>query len=216
MKKIIICISLILTLTFTFTELTTAQNDNKFELKLSYSGISSTLENERELLRSGKIKPHIRLNGAYNINRNFGVGLYFGYSSLNHFHPNAYESTFTDSNGISKTVWVDGFDATKSYFYGLNLNFHLFPAIFKIDNSRFDLYTTAKVGAVTENWRTIDNSYDAYATISKHSLTKLEYSAGFGLSYFLTKKIGLFGEYDFGKFINDDNMRFYLGVAYKF
>lgn len=216
MKKIIICISLILSLIFTSIELVTAQEDNKFELKLSYSGISSTMENERELLRNGKIKPHVRLNGAYKFNRNFGAGIYFGYSSLNHFHPDMYESTFTDSDGISKTVWVDGFDATKSFFYGLNLNFQLLPAIFKIDNSRFDLYTTAKIGAVTENWRTIENSSVIEPMINNNSFTKLEYSAGFGLSYFLTKKIGLFGECDFGKFINDDNMRYYLGIAYKF
>lgn len=216
MKKTRICIALILSLIFTSTELVTAQEDNKFELKLSYSGISSIKENERELLRTGQIKPHIRLNGAYKINSNFGAGLYIGYSSLNHFHPQMYESSFIDSEGKNTTVWIDGFDATKALFYGININCHLLPSIFKINNSRFDVYATLKVGAVTESWRTVENNSIENPNIANHSTKKYEYSGGFGLTYSITKKIGIFTEFDFGHFINDDNTRYYLGLAYKF
>jgi len=197
-----------------FPRFVVAQNEKKWELKLSYSDIHSINTEYQDLIRVGKSKPHFRLDGTYNIFKGIVGGGYFGYSSLYHFHPAMYETTSTDENGV-ETIYMDGVDATNAFFYGIRFNYQLLPLFLKEINTRFDIYATAKLGAVTQNWKFYEGAIETPSIVKQHE-TILEYAIGLGTSYYFTKNIGLFGEYNFGHFINDDNSHFQAGLTYKF
>jgi hypothetical protein len=99
-----------------------------------------------------------------------------------------------------------------AFFYGLNCNFHLLPYLIKKDDLRLDLYITGKIGAIT---------IERFKSFEEHCL-------GGGATVYLWKHLGIFGEYNVGKFskkpVNSGSNFYYspvnkkvtLGLAVKF
>jgi hypothetical protein len=140
----------------------------------------------------------------YNFEINYGfldyieAGIYGGYSSVKLFE---YTSA---SSGR--------FITTDAYLYGLNCNFHLLPFLIKKDDPRLDLYINGKLGGIT---------IKQYKSFEEHSF-------GGGATVYLSKHLGIFGEYNYGKFLkkhagNSGNFFYYqvynkvnLGLSVKF
>jgi hypothetical protein len=114
----------------------------------------------------------------YNFELNYGfldnieAGIYGGYSSINLF-----EMTSASSGR---------FTTTDAYLYGLNCNFHLLPFLIKKDDPRLDLYITGKFGGIT----------------IKHLKSFEEHCIGGGAAVYLSKHLGIFGEYNYARFMN--------------
>jgi TonB dependent receptor/CarboxypepD_reg-like domain/TonB-dependent Receptor Plug Domain len=140
----------------------------------------------------------------YNVEINYGfldyieAGIYGGYSSVKLFE---YTSS---SSGRYIT--------TDAYLYGLNCNFHLLPFLIKKDDPRLDLYINGKIGGIT---------IKQYKSFEEHSI-------GGGTTVYLSKHLGIFGEYNYGMFLkkhsgNSGNFLYYqvynkvnLGLSVKF
>jgi len=140
----------------------------------------------------------------YNFELNYGfldyieAGIYGGYSSVK-----LVEFTSASSG---RFITRDG------YLYGLNCNFHLLPFLIKKDDPRLDLYINGKLGGIT---------IAQFKSFEEHSL-------GGGATVYLWKHLGIFGEYNYGKFLkkqsgNPGNILYYqtykkvnLGLVVKF
>ncbi len=137
--------------------------------------------------------------GNYRIEANYGfqkyieTGIYLGYSKIDFA-----ELDQSDSSHFG--------DECKVPFYGINLNFHLLPFIIKKEDFRFDFYLTGKFGGLY--FSTPDYYY--------HHGHKNEYGFGAGLSFYMTKHIGLYLEYCYGKYYFNDNMKLRYGLTLKF
>ena len=120
----------------------------------------------------------------YNFELNYGfldnieAGIYGGYSNIKLFE-------FTSPNSGRYTT-------TDAYLYGLNCNFHLLPFLIKKDDPRLDLYITGKLGGIT----------------IKQLKTFEEHCIGGGAAVYLSKHLGIFGEYNYAKFMNKHTNRF--------
>jgi len=120
----------------------------------------------------------------YNFELNYGfldnieAGIYGGYSSIKLFE-------FTSANS-------GRFTTTDAYLYGLNCNFHLLPYLIKKDDPRLDLYITGKLGGIT----------------IKQLKTFEEHCIGGGAAVYLSKHLGIFGEYNYAKFMNKPTNKF--------
>jgi hypothetical protein len=114
----------------------------------------------------------------YNVELNYGLldyieaGIYCGYSSVKLFE-------YTSAHSGRYTT-------TDGYLYGLNCNFHLLPFLIKKDDPRLDLYINGKLGGITV----------------KHLKSFEEHCIGGGATVYLSKHLGIFGEYNYGKFLN--------------
>jgi hypothetical protein len=113
----------------------------------------------------------------YNFELNYGfldyveAGIYGGYSSVKLFE-------FTSAHQGRYTT-------TDGYFYGLNCNFHPLPLLNKKEDRWLDLYLTAKLGGITiSNLKTLE-----------------EHCIGGGATVYLSKHLGIFGEYNYGNFL---------------
>lgn len=134
----------------------------------------------------------------YGFLKNLEAGIYGGYSSIKLFE-------FTSANSGRYTT-------TDGYLYGLNCNFHLLPFLIKKDDPRLDLYINGKLGGITV----------------KRLKSFEEHCIGGGATVYLSKHLGIFGEYNYGKFLNKQagnsgNFRYYqvynkvnFGLAVKF
>jgi len=114
----------------------------------------------------------------YKILKSIDVGSYIGYSvykshMYNHFIP-----------------------------YGLNLNIHILPIIFKVDNLKFSFYITGKLGA-------------NYHINSIMNYNEFEYGIGGGLSYIPVSRLGIFIEYLWGQYFYEDDKKLFIGLNYK-
>jgi hypothetical protein len=113
----------------------------------------------------------------YNFELNYGfldyleAGIYGGYSSVKLFE---YTSAHQGR-----------FTTTDGYLYGLNCNFHLLPLLNKKEDRWLDLYLTGKLGGITiSNLKSLE-----------------EHCIGGGATVYLSKHLGIFGEYNYGKFL---------------
>lgn len=75
---------------------------------------------------------------------------------------------------------------SNAFSYGVNCNFQLLPYLVKKEDLRFDLYLTGKLGGIT------------IQSAKSHG----EYCLGGGATIYLLRHLGLFGEYNYGKFYN--------------
>lgn len=140
--------------------------------------------------------------GNYRIEANYGllnyleVGAYFGYSKFEFFEiTSSVDSIFSIK--------------TKNYntpFYGINLNFHIFPFLIKRDDFRFDLYVTGKYGGL---FFTTPDYYYLHGHVH-------EFGIGGGFSFYIWKHLGLYIEYSYGKYHYEDNSNLRYGITLKF
>ena len=178
-----------------------AQSDMKLSIKPSLSLINSTesiyinsLNNERN---SKSINLGLDLN--YKLNVVNDIGIYTAFSKTLHpFMPQgAIDYDFNKANAI---------------FYGLNYELHLIPLFSGVNNLKIDIYNIAKVGLVSQFWHPCNGGIDESSdTESKHTL---EYGLGLGTSYSISKQLGIFIEYNFGKFLNDDYTKLRYGIKF--
>ncbi len=192
----------------------TKQNNNlfsnKIELKLGYSNVNSrqiipdyasNTASLQEILI--KKNPQFNFEGLYSINKIFSLGAYFGYSN----------GTFI-SNKITESG-VDYISATrdkfgKSIFYGIESNIQLVPLFLKSENLRFNVYCPIRIGLVSQQITSMETNLKVW------DKPVVEFGAGLGLSYYFTKNIGVFGEYQLGHFYNNRNAQWKVGLAVKF
>jgi len=203
MRRIIIIIFLFLCL----KDFAQIQN---ISLKLSYSTASAYsidpffMDGQILLVNNNHRKPHVRIEADYFLNQNIEVGLYLGYSPIT----SNVLSTYTDNETNTEiSYYAHGYD--KTYFYGLNLNYHILPLLLKMEKSRFDLYAIAKAGMVSEQ------IYDLQTNTKSFNNPFPEFGVGIGAGYFFTKHIGIFGEYSLGQFYNKDKMQLRGGLVIK-
>ena len=106
----------------------------------------------------------------YGIFNNIQAGIYGGYSRIH-----LYEQ-------VSATGYR-GYESN-AFIYGLNCNFLLLPYLIKKDDLRFGLYITGKLGGITI-----------------HNLkSSEEHCIGAGGTIYLSKHLGFFCEYNYGRF----------------
>ncbi len=143
---------------------------NRFNLKASYASYHtgwSITQNSTKKIRTGKY----RIEGNYGLSNTIEAGIYLG------FYPSTYFVPGNDVYYISHKYIVPS--------YGLNLNWHILPYIIKANNFRFDLYASAKIGGDYHN-------IPELSTFSEKHYTEL--FVGSGMSFHLTKHVGLFAE----------------------
>ncbi len=204
------CISFFfLTTVFAFSQ--QKSDVNSFVIKLNYSNVNShqiipdftnTTTHLREFIY--KKNPQYNFEGLYSINKIWSVGAYFGYSNGTFI-----SNEITDSGIDYISATMDKFG--KSYFYGIESNIQLLPLIIKSENLRFNLYCPVRIGMVSQN---VTTSFVTNTKIWEKPV--LEFGAGLGLSYYFTKNIGIFGEYQLGRFYNNRYTQWKVGLALKF
>jgi hypothetical protein len=160
---------------------------HRWNFKASYSRYNTNIRTYRERIQVG----NFRIEANYGIRKFIETGVYLGYSKINSIGHRDSILTLTERPAI---------------FYGINCNLHLFPLFVKENDFRFDLYLTGKYGGLTF---TSPKSFYPGGTES-------EYSLGVGGSFYLTKHLGVYGEYTYGKYFFKDNSKFRYGITLKF
>ena len=160
---------------------------HRWNFKAGYSKYNTNIRTSRERIQVG----NFRIEANYGIRKLIEAGVYLGYSKINSF-------CYRDSILI--------LTERPAIFYGINCNLHLLPLIVKEDDFRFDLYLAGKYGEVTF---TSPIGFFPGGTES-------EYSLGGGASFYLTKHLGIYGEYTYGKYFYKDNSKFRYGITLKF
>lgn len=198
MKRIIsLALFAVCYLSFAYT-----QSDPKVVLKLSGGSITNVREihiryedetiPEWTWIKKNKV-PHFRLGAGYLFNDELEVGLYAGIS---------YLSVPMDPNDI----YSGAFTATYSYFYGVELNYHLLPLLLQ-QPSRFDVNGTCKIGMIRKKW---DGGNNEVFTDNF-----FETGIGIGTAYYITRSVGLFGEVLVGRFYYS-NFNWRCGLSFRF
>jgi hypothetical protein len=108
---------------------------------------------------------------------------------------------------------LTGGSGTKKYFspsYGLNLKYNPMPLFTDAENLRVNVLLQGNLGGI-------------FLTSPKsqfYSGNYMEYGLGLYLSYFLTKRIGIYADYNFGKFhitklngLATDNFKLRFGIT---
>jgi len=168
------------------------QTNNRWNFKAGYSRAktnkSITTENGLKRVSVG----NYQVEANYSFSKLIDAGVYFGYSRF-------------ETNNVN---WTDLIVYTKySYtpFYGVNCVFHILPLLVKTD-SRFDLYITGKLGGLSII------SPEGYYPHGQST----EYGLGSGFSFYLTKNLGLYAEYCYGKYYFKDDSKLRYGLTLKF
>ncbi len=185
---------------------------NRIELKLNYSNVNSNqiipdYTNSTTLLKEFiyKKNPQYNFEGLYLLNEIWSFGVYLGYSRGTYIRYNAEYNNDDDSYFVSMNSFGN------SLSYGVESNIQLLPLLLKSENLRFNLYCPVRIGMVSQNLTT------SFVTNTKiWEKPVLEFGAGLGLSYYFTKNIGIFGEYQLGQFYNNRYTQWKMGLALKF
>lgn len=206
--KIKFCVSFFfLTTVFAFSQ--QKIDVNNFVIKLNYSNVNSLQIIPDYYSNPASLKeffyeknPQYNFEGLYSINKIWSVGIYLGYSN----------GTFI-SNEITGSG-IDYFNASmnkfgKSYFYGIESNIQLLPLLLKSENLRFNLYCPIRIGMVSQNVTTFQTNTKTW------DAPVFEYGTGLGVSYYFTKNLAIYGEYQLGHFINKRNSQWKVGLAVK-
>ncbi|MBN2521592.1 MAG: outer membrane beta-barrel protein [Bacteroidales bacterium] len=167
---------------------------NRWNFKVGYSRIKTGTHisgNNTKKIEVG----NYRISANYGILNFFEVGGYLGYSRFR-----TYEI-------VSQSSEYKEIEYTNTPFYGINANFHLLPFFISKDDFRFDLYVTGKFGG--HFYFTPNNYYPARGHIS-------DYGIGIGIAFYLWKHIGIFAEYNYGKYDYDNQTDLRYGLTLKF
>lgn len=178
--------------------------NQKLLIHLGYSTIKSNSSTDPDFGDEVGGEPNSKFSGelGYKIFPVFSLSGYIAYSQIrvNHFEGNA-QTGFTASATTKK-----------SNFYGINARFHCLPLFNKEDKMRFDVYMIGTIGMVkTSSMELISDEWQEI-----YEVPFWERGVGLGLSYNFTKNIGVFGEYQVGKFYNDRKSQWKAGVLVKF
>jgi hypothetical protein len=130
----------------------------------------------------------------YRINQFLEAGIFVGNDQLKALKFNYQENQLASYEEQSINV----------LHIGLNANFHFLP-LFNLNNKmeKFDIYLTTKLGR--EFAKKPSEEYNFYIN------EKIRSQAGFGATYQITKKIGVYTEY-----IIDHRAAFRYGISLKF
>ena len=189
---------LLISLTLMMCQSTFSQDSylkNRWNIKLAYSrfpsGTTRYSGHSREMEKIG----HLRLETHYGLFNFMEGGIFLGYCK--------YETLVLQSD----STYLGPVDAS-AVFYGLSTNFHLLPLLVDGDDFRFDAYLSVKLGG-------------QYLSSPENSLLEsgntFEYFIGPGLSFYISKHIGIFGEWGYydNRFSSEWNSLRY-GISVKF
>lgn len=174
----------------------------KWSIKPSYGTVRGTEKGDRNIIRDYPAVSHFRLEASYNVYDNLFLGCYFGDSKL-------YKSILiTNDNTFALS-------STNALYYGINADYRLLSLLTNKTNVRFDVYPILRIGLVSEFWKEpiLGTSEANYKKLIN---TSFELGSGLGSLYKITPKVGIFGEYTFGKFYNKSNSRFHVGFLFNF
>ena len=177
-----------------------ANGQEKWTVKLSYGTVRGTEKDGKNIIRDYPAVSHFRLEASNNIFDNLSAGCYLGHSQL-------YKSIMTTNEYASTS--------TNALFYGVSFDYKLLSLLTNKNNTRFDAYPTLKLGLVSEFWNVPSDGTSDYI-LRKFSNTSFELGAGLGCLYKITSNLGVFGEYTLGKFYNNSNSRFHVGLFINF
>ncbi len=130
--------------------------------------------------------------------------------------------------GYGANIFVDNnlADNLTNITYGFNINLHILPFITQGEILKFiDTYVTANWGTnfyKVNPIKTIDGYGGKYSDKNKKTIDYVrkfdivEQGIGAGVAIYPIKKLGLFGEYVYGKYFFDNNKRFRAGLIYRF
>lgn len=138
-----------------------------------------------------------RLNNRIQTNGNYRLEVNYGVSDI-------IEAGFY--TGYSKFDSGFTLDKYSAIFYGVNCNLQFLPFLIDESDFRFDFYVTGKLGGLYIASPTNHYSHGNY----------VEYGIGPGTSFYLSKHIGVFVEYCYGKYYFNDNIKFRYGLSIKF
>lgn len=173
--------------------------------KITINDFEDLQGNSYVIKMGGEFNPKFRFDLGFAITPTFSIGSYIAFSNI---RVNAFDLPIVSGNGsISYGSSARSMYAT---FYGLSAKYQLLPLVFKsADKMRFQLYTIAQIGVVS-SWQWSDD----YEHIQKPTFT--EYGIGLGLGYKFSKHWGLFAEYNYGHFFNDNSSHLRGGFMVRF
>lgn len=139
-----------------------------------------------------------RVDFNYGILNCLEIGVYLGF--MRHY-----------ANRIDTIFWESYPEVTYAPTFGINVNFHLLPLWVKNENSRWELYLTAKYGGVylikwygykdynaTGAWHEFDEEIPTFYFNLKHY--RHEFGLGIGGGVYFWKVFGVYAEFLVGKF----------------
>ncbi len=183
-----------------------AQSTNEKQYRISIKpafGLVSSVEKIYRPFLFGDLdlnKPSYGFDINYKLSNSFDIGIYSAYSNL--LHPYIRDGYA----GYS-------FSKSKTFFYGISSEIHFIPLLGAIHNSRFDIYSTVKIGMANQFWFVDTGGIDL--SDQRMSKTSYEVSIGLGMAYMFTKTVGVFAEYNIGNLYNDDITRMRVGLKIK-
>jgi hypothetical protein len=181
---------------FTFFDLiandTTTRNNI---ITLSFSNIS--LEDKAHQYQDNLISIQLEVNR--NITGYLGIGGYTGFGLYEEF-------VFKEEGGGSSLTYLD---VAKSVTYGLDGNLHILPLLFQRDIPRFDLYISGELGLIS----LFSSDFNGIVPERGHNFN---YSLMGGVSFYITKKFGLFTEAGYRGFKYHKGFNTKYGLTFKF
>lgn len=154
------------------------------------------------LPRGENSTPSVKLGLDFNFNKFISIGGYINYTRFG--IPLQSTSTYIN-NGIEQQITIFGFQESNALTLGTKIYFKLLPLFIKERDLKVDIYSTAQFALLYNS--TNNNPFVKTGLIP-------EFGIGLGLGYSITKRLKIFGEYTIGKFYNDKNSRWTLGLRY--
>jgi len=180
---------------------------SKIELKPYFSNVTSKAVSQIDELEIREYlynkRPQYGIETLYKINKFWSVGLNLGYS-VRTLSNNSLQSI--ESGGYTLEVKSSG----KSIFYGVKSELQLLPLLIKDKKLRLNVYVPMQLGFVSQQVTTFSDNSKSW------DKPAFEIGAGLGFSYNFTKNIGIFGEYQLGKFYNNRTSQWKVGVLVTF
>ena len=156
-------------------------------------------------------------SASYNFSKYIDAGFYVGYGGLSHpsdldFNETTgmYEWYSADSTSYIITNNPYGGKTSTAVKYGLTTDIHLL-ALLTEKETRLDLYLQAQAGLTTEKYEALEDE-----ARMRWTDPQAEYGIGMGVRYRFTKSVGIFTDYSYGKFYNNDRHKIKLGLALTF
>ena len=191
------------------------ETSNKWNLRISHAKYENAC----------KFSSSFRTEFSYEFVDNIKTGVYLGIGWIDL----PYDAIEIQPNLFSYSV-----ETRIALQYGVNIRYNFLPLFINADYHRFELYAIASFGSKTimnvpENYEGLYYSYvypdgtERFFVEEYYPNKKFdpEFGAGFGATFFLTKKMGAFCEMTWGKFhysnsYYTDNSMFRYGLSFKF